>query len=207
MAESARAMAYRLKDIEVRLAVDMDDALIALYPSPHLINKVKRPIAPLYNELARGAGGELLMVVGDDVMFRTSGWDEKVIEVAKRFPDGLFIAAPDNGDGKERVNHWCTGRQWLDLFGWVHPEHFEHFSADEWVQEVAKPCGRLVYMRDVLLEHMHKKYKKSPNDATYDSKREKAADGSSMSSRDQLLFAKLAPERAADIEKLRSAIQ
>ena len=206
MADSALMTAADHDAVDVRLAVDADDPTREQYPAPHHVNHGRRAVSHIFNVLAAGADGDILMAAADDVLFRTPGWDQKVREVAARFPDGLFIASPVNGAGQRRVNHWFTGRQWLGVFGWFMPAHFEHFCDDEWVQEVAGPCGRLVYMDDVLIEHMHKKYGKSPNDETYDMKRQKAADGSSMSERDIATFNRLTPQRIADTDKLRSAI-
>jgi hypothetical protein len=213
MATSARETAETPADINVRLALDADDPMLDQYPIADHINPVRQPIAHLFNALAREDDGDILMTAGDDILFRTPGWDRKVAEVYARFPDGLFIASPMNGDGLQRVNHWFTGRQWVDVFGWFMPAHFEHFGDDLWVEQVAYSCGRLVFMRDVLIEHMHKKFRnangtqKAPNDETYRAKREKAADGSCMSGRDEALFAKLAPQLAADAAKLRAALR
>lgn len=203
---SALEMADVAERVEVLLAVDVDDKTINQYPEPDHVQQFRTPAGNLVNALAHKASGDILMAAADDVLFRTKGWDTKVREVAARYPDGLYIASPMNGDGRRRVNHWFTGRQWLNLFGWIVPEHFEHFSGDEWVQEVASPCGRLVYMDDVLIEHMHKKYGKAPNDEGYRSKRERAPDGSCMSDRDIARFKALAPQREADKATLRRCV-
>ena len=205
MKDSAIALSDEPALVEIRLAVDSDDEALHLYPSAQHVQRFPTNISHIYNALAGHADGDILMASADDVLFRTQGWDTKVREVAFRFPDGLWIGAPNNGDGKRRVNHWFTGRRWLELFGWFLPAHFEHFCVDEWVQEVANSAGRLVYMDDVLIEHMHAKYKKSENDDTYKRKRYRAVDGSNMSDRDIALFKRMAPELAHDKELLRKA--
>jgi hypothetical protein len=211
MAESAMGTADKPENVDLYLAVDADDPTRNQYPIAFLLNQTHQPVSHLFNSLAYGTDGDILMAAADDVLFRTQGWDTRVCAVLDRFPDGLFIASPMNGDGRRRVNHWFTGRQWLDLFGWFMPAHFEHFCDDEWVQEVSSACGRLVYLDDVLVEHMHKKFRnvngtpKSENDDTYRSKRERSADGSCMSDRDIALFKKMAPQLAADKLKLLKA--
>lgn len=207
MKASALETAAEPESVNVLLALDDDDPMINQYPTADHVQRFRTPAGHLFNALAHKADGDVLMAAADDVLFRTQGWDTKVREVYARFPDGLFIASPMNGDGKRRVNHWFTGRQWVQLFGWIMPAHFEHFCDDEWVQEVAGPCGRLVYMDDVLIEHMHKKYGKGENDETYRSKREKAEDGSSMSDRDVATFKRLASVRANDVATLKGAIK
>lgn len=218
MVESAMTTKTLANELEILVFVDEDDPQLSEYdriadtiPCVTLYIGQRAPVGDLCNELARGATGDVLMAGADDVLFRSVGWDARVREVAARFADGLFIASPNNGDGIERVNHWFAGRQWLNLFGWFVVPHFEHFGGDRWVQEVAKPCGRLVYMPDVLIEHMHKKFRnadgtqKAPNDATYRAKREKVP-GLCMAERDEALFDALKPELLVDIGKLRAAV-
>ncbi len=205
MVASAALTADEPSLMDIRLALDVDDKQFNLYRSPDHVQRFPTNISNIYNALAARATGDILMATADDVIFRTQGWDTKVRAVAARFPDGLFIAAPNNGDGHRRVNHWFTGRPWMALFGWMLPAHFEHFCVDEWVQEVASSAGRLVYMDDVLIEHMHKKYKKAENDDTYQRKRLRATDGSSMSDRDIALFKRMAPDREADKVMLQRA--
>lgn len=209
MVESAFKHAHLGTLLEVLAYVDNDDAAPYVFGDRarvYALRGERIPVPCAVNVLAGKAGGEILAMVGDDVLFRTPGWDELVCRHFDRFQDGLVIASPDNGDGKQRVNHWFTGRGWLDLFGHLLPPVFEHFCADNWVQDVAAPCGRLVYMPDVLLEHMHTKYNKGPNDDTYRAKRGLRADGTDMSGRDNVVYQRLAPERAADVERLKRAI-
>ncbi len=205
MVASAIATADEPKLLDIFLAADEDDKCFNLYRTPDLVQRFATGISDIYNALAGKAMGDILMATADDVLFRTQGWDTKVRAVAARFPDGLFIAAPNNGDGKRRVNHWFTGWQWIRLFGWMVPPHFEHFCPDEWVQEVAAASNRLVYMDDVLIEHMHKKYGKSPNDDTYQRKRNPDPRGS-MSDRDIATFRRLAPLLAEDKAILKQCV-
>jgi hypothetical protein len=206
MRASAWARADNPDEVSIKLALDADDPTFNSYPPPEHTQHFRTPPACLLNALAHKADGDILMAASDDILFRTQGWDTKVRAVAARFPDGLFIASPMNGDSRRRVNHWFTGRQWLKVFGWMAPAHFEHFCEDEWVQAVAEAAGRLVYMDDVLIEHMHAKYGKGANDEGYKSKRQRGADGSSMSARDIAKFNQLAPALARDKDMLRKAI-
>jgi hypothetical protein len=205
MRDSAIATADDPHLLEVRLAIDSDDPTGAEYPKPDYVSPMRLPVSYLFNALADRCTAEIVGAMGDDVIFRTKGWDTKVRAVYSRYPDGLFIASPMNGDGLERVNHWFTGRQWIDLFGWFMPAHFEHFGDDKWVQDVSSACGRLIYMRDVLIEHMHKKFNKAPNDTTYQQKRLPSV-GGSMAKRDEALIVKMAPQMQSDRAKLAQAI-
>lgn len=214
MATSAYSLAARSDTVGILLRVDHDDPSLAEYvdesrkfSTVSMIVGDRIPVPKACNELALKVSEDILGVVCDDGLFRTKAWDDRVRKVHASYPDGLYIAFPDAGDGQVRVGHYFTGRQWVQLFGGIMPGCFEHFSADDWTEQVARGANRLIYMPDLLLEHMHKKYNKSSNDETYKSKRIVDPDGSHMSGRDLSLFRRTAGERAAEIEKLRKAIQ
>lgn len=223
MIDSARLTAEFPSQIWVEVRADEDDVeldeyrkvceqLAGYFAPVRLLVGPRITAAKSSNELARRAPGEVFAVVADDVLFRTRGWDRMAFDMLRRFPDGLFVAAANAGDGRVRCNHWFTGRGWVNLFGGVMPEHFEHFCPDEWVEAVATACGRYLFLQGVLLEHMHKKLRnkdgarKAPDDEIYRSKRTSDAAGRSMSDRDIARWHELGAQRRADIDKLRAAV-
>ncbi len=220
MAHSAYSLAAHPETVGILLRIDSDDPMVSDYvdearkfPTVSVVIDECRPVPKAVNEIALKAEGDILAIICDDGLLRTKGWDDKVRGVAAKYPDGLYIAFPDAGDGQVRVGHYFTGKEWVKLFGGVMPGIFEHFSADDWTEQVAKGAGRLVHMPDLLVEHMHKKYRnadgsaKGADDATYRSKRIADANGKGMSHRDADLFKRTAGERAVEVEKLRAAIR
>jgi glycosyltransferase involved in cell wall biosynthesis len=47
-------------------------------------------LSVFFNELRLEATGDVLMLGNDDLVFRTPGWAQQVLEVANQHPDGLF---------------------------------------------------------------------------------------------------------------------
>lgn len=49
-----------------------------------------RSLPAFFEEMRRVASGDVLMCGNDDMVFRTAGWAELVLDEANRYPDGLF---------------------------------------------------------------------------------------------------------------------
>lgn len=154
-------------------------------------------------EFLRGhARGEILCAGADDVQFRTQGWDDLVRAAFAARPDGLLVAYANNGLGREKCEHFFTSKRWIALLGYMVRTEFRHFCVDAWVEELARGAGRLVFLREVVIEHLHKKYAKAPDDATY-----RLVRGDTRTSEaDNALYAQLADLRAEDLALLRGAV-
>jgi len=221
MAESALALADRPDRVHILLGVDADDPDRTRYAEtmPHqtvlLVNETPRPVPMLMDWLAKESRGDLVYSGADDLMFRSKGWDTAVQRAFEAVPDRLLVAYTNDllpGQTVHKVTHFFASREWIRIVGYFMAHEFEHFGGDEWVERIAKPVGRLQFLKNVHVEHMHKKYRgadgkpKAQNDETYDAKRRKAADGSCMSSRDVEVMRRLQPGIEAAQSRVRQAI-
>lgn len=216
MLSSALARATDAPSIQVYGVLDADDPELSTYlkmdPNhTEFIVQGKRELLSVAfqrgAEQALAHGFDVLMMCGDDVLFRTRGWDDKV---RAAFPsDGLALVYPADGngnkglhDGDVRCNHWFVTRRWVEVVGCFCPTVFEHFCSDTVPERIAQQAGRMIHLPDVLVEHMHFKHLKSKKDATYAYARERDAKGLSMSDRDIARMAAMEPwirERAAAV--------
>jgi len=118
---------------------------------------------------AKRAPCEIIMAGSDDIVCRSVGWDEALDEAM--WPDGLGCVYFNNGDGRDRVEHFAVGKPWVDTVGYFMRPEFKHFCADQWVGDMAKAVDRAKWLPDVMFEHMHAKYGKAKLDDTYKEKR------------------------------------
>lgn len=118
----------------------------------------------LYNECAAAATGDLLMLVADDMEFRTPGWD-KIIE-AQLPDDGIFCAWPHDGH-QGHCTFPIVSRKWYETLGYFLPPCLEHAWVDTWLSDIAGRLGRAIYVPDVLCEHNHFSFGKSEMDENY----------------------------------------
>lgn len=87
---------------------------------------------------------DVYLVVGDDDPYVTPGYDTKILEAAKRFPDGIGMVYG------AMVNLSFTGslsmtRTLADKLGYIQPEHFPYWFCDHWTDDIAKMIGRISY--------------------------------------------------------------
>ena len=148
------------------------------------------------------AHGDILFCGSDDSLFRTPGWDDIVRATFAEVPDGLLVAYANNGMNREKCEQFFTTRRWIEVVGYLMWFEFRHFCVDQWVEEIAASVGRLKFLREVTVEHMHKKYGKAPDDATYQMVR----GNSGVNDADNALFRLRAPAREAAVERLRAVL-
>lgn len=186
---------------EVVFYVDDDDHSFpgALsYPYVKVVRGPRITLSAMWNKLADVASGEILMQAGDDILFRTSGWDDQVRRAFAAFPDRLiFVHGDDKAYGANFGTHGFLHRAWIDATGHFCPPYFSADCADTWLNEVSNQINRRVPLNFVT-EHMHPYRNQAGWDQTYEEaeKRRKA-------DKPLELYAQLAPERQAEVEKLR----
>jgi hypothetical protein len=210
------------QNVVVELHIDADDPELEAYKriaesAPAnvrlSVSNARRPVPQIFDAAAKAAKGDILMLCADDLVFRTKGWDRKVVEAFAEYPDGLALLYTNDGRDREKAEHWFVTRRWVDLLGffaWAEDcdglGPFEHFCADTVAEHVAQKVNRIFFLRNVVTEHMHAKYGKAENDLTYREKRQRAEDGRNPSDRDLQRLARLAPLIDATAARVADAI-
>src|SRR5262249_13698706 len=94
--DSVRATTRDLAGLEVVLVIDEDDAeSMGLQYRGVRLKRVAVPpglsMGALNMAGYRAAGGRYLMLLNDDVVLRTAGWDQQVLEAFGSYPDGMVL--------------------------------------------------------------------------------------------------------------------
>lgn len=230
MMHSAYDKAYYPHLLEFCLGLDMDDSQFNDYklqlthakiPTPQIMYNIasQQTSAPRHtNKLATMATGSLLFGLGDDVIFRTAGWDQVICDFwhycEKTQGHNYHIFYCNDGRNREKCEHFIIHSDWIKHFGHICPDYFRHFCIDAWVEDIAIQLGTLHMLPHVIVEHMHFKYGKSERDTTYDAIRQplKQLKGdtvitSSVSEQDTQKFHQTHGERIAAAQALRIKIQ
>ena len=161
----------------------------------------------LWNVCAAAAGEDVLAMVGDDMVFRTTGWDEMVLDEfspSRCQPDMLKLVHCRDGlqNGRIAVNSFIH-RRYAELVGHYARQEFEIDYIDRWLHETFKAIDRVVYRDDILIEHMHWSIGKMVRDGVVDRMR---PDGS-VYSRTAQVWRDLEGALDAEIKMLRRYIQ
>jgi len=133
-------------------------------------------LSEMWNVAQRAATADVFMHCGDDLVFRTPGWDQLVLREFEKVPDRLVFVHGDDlsGNAHNGGTHGFLHRRWVDLVGYFVPPLFSSDWNDTWLNCVADLIGRRVYLPGVVTEHMHPSFGKAELDQTH---RERIARG------------------------------
>jgi len=187
----------RLARIEIVLYIDDDDFPTheVTHPSLRLIKLIKpagEKMGRMNQMCYEASRGRFVMLMNDDVVFRTKSWDESVLDTFTRFPDGVALIYGNDLHRRESVATLpIVSRAVCEVLGGICPRDYLNVYIDVHMLDVFKKLAKLgyhrtVYLEDVIFEHMHHEAGKSLMDATYVKKNEQF---------DDLLFINLEDER------------
>ena len=176
MLDSVFATAERPENVEIIAYVDHDDrASLALeHPCLSLV-KLVRPRATMgaiTQACYAAASGRFIMLANDDIVFRTPGWDRAVLERFHAVGDDLALVwGNDLFRGARLPSHPILSRTACELMGGVCPEQYRRDYIDAHIYDIFRLLSRighhrLVYMPDVVFEHLHVENGKAAADST-----------------------------------------
>lgn len=183
---------------------DDDQSYEELAADIRRVNGPRICLSEMWNHCYEASTGDILMHCGDDILFRTPGWDKVVIEAIERFPDRIVFVYGNDGshvhDGRFGT-HGFVHRRWVETVGYFVPPYFVSDWNDQWLNDVAGMIGRHVHL-PILTEHMHYVFGKAAHDETY---REREARGAAADV--GAIYSAKHAEREADAAKLRAVMQ
>jgi hypothetical protein len=116
--------------------------------------------------------GRYVMLLNDDVVFRTAGWDVQVTAAFGQFADDIaLVYGNDLDQGRARPTLPFLSRVVADLIGGVCPLSYHNLHIESHLFDIFRQLARLgqpriVYLGDVVFEHMHCALGKSAVDST-----------------------------------------
>ena len=164
MLDSVADTAAHPERIELILVSDDDDPASRLtHPQldvRHAIGPAGRTMGALNNAGYRASSGRYVMLLNDDVIVRTRGWDAVALRCFARFPDPFVLLHVNDTLMRD---HLCTfpltSRAFYELCGGeICPTEYQRYRIDDHVEEVFNLMAvagmrRAVYLPDVVFEH------------------------------------------------------
>lgn len=147
------------RDAEIVFRVDQDDEdtqdfLLArsgpyrMVIGPRYRGYESMPL--FFNDALGSATGDVLMCGNDDMIFRTPHWSSAVLEVANRYPDGLF----DIGVHTLNETHYpfsIVSRKVAECLGFIWDPKI--FWGDIYLRDTMAAFGRCVMLPEISIEH------------------------------------------------------
>jgi len=127
------------------------------------------------------SSGEIVILTNDDIVVRTNGWDNVIRDTHTSIEDQIYLAYPnDLLKGRKLCTFPILSRKTCTLIGEPFPSMYHGAFIDYHLMDVFKRLERagqrrLLYLQDVVFEHMHYRTGKSRFDQTY-SERNRFAD-------------------------------
>jgi len=162
--DSVRATTHDLAQLEVILVVDQDDLeSIDFQYDGVLLKQVQVPAGLAMGALNmcgyRAATGQYVMLLNDDVILRTPGWDEQVLGAFRSFPDGIVLVHVNDLFFKDALCIFpFVTREFCLLTRGICPETYRRYRIDDHIHNVFDLLSllghhRRVFLPDVVFEH------------------------------------------------------
>lgn len=158
------------RQVEVVAYIDDDDQSYDDLQLDRLI-KIRGPriiLSEMWNECWKHSNGSYLGHMGDDIEFRTSGWDTIIQAAIDAYPGRIAFVYGNDRNGESVRNefgtHGFVHHVWAEISGYFVPPYFVSDYNDTWFNEIAEKLGVKMYLENVVTEHMHFSLGKSPMD-------------------------------------------
>jgi len=164
LVESIRSTATLPDDIELVTYIDSDDSSYDRLSLDIDWTPIYGPrtydglvnLSVMWNQCYEHSTGDIIMHCGDDIIFRTPGWDDVVRDSFDAVPDKILFAFGRDGiqDANNFGTHGFIHRKWVETVGYLFPPLFVSDNNDVFLNDVAKMIGRHREI-PIYTEHMH----------------------------------------------------
>lgn len=133
---------------------------LTIFPERGLV-KALNYVAPSYTDDYEAIG-----FMGDDHRPRTHGWDSYYIDSLRSMGYG-YVYGNDLLMGERIPTQVAMSSSIIKALGFFGPPGFTHLNVDLTWKDMGDALGRIQYLPDVVIEHMHPAVDKAANDKGY----------------------------------------
>jgi len=126
--------------------------IITIPPNP----SGKFSLGYFWNVLAKNSTEEIISMVGDDMVFSTDNWDEKILEEFSQqsCPDKFKLVCGEDGHRKDGFASWLfIHRYYMEVTGYFMREEFSRDWIDQWLDNIFTAFNRKVFRKDITVTH------------------------------------------------------
>lgn len=99
------------------------------------------------------------MPINDDIIFRTKGWDELLIETIEEKGNGWGISYGNDMCGNvnfQLPTFGCISGNIVKTLGYLYPLELNALFGDTYLLDLGRAIGKLFYNENVIIEHVRK---------------------------------------------------
>ncbi|NLW87043.1 MAG: hypothetical protein GXY38_09240 [Planctomycetes bacterium] len=169
--------ASRLSRLEVIMYMDDDDQQCPVADATHLQTHTvigpRQTMGTMIRTCAAQARGRAFMLINDDAVFRTSGWDAAIADVLDTYEDGIVLVWCNDLFRRQTMpNFPVLSRKLCELMETICPSDYHRDYVDVHLFDIFQKLralghNRLAYLPDVVIEHLHHEAGKAQFDTTY----------------------------------------
>lgn len=178
---SIKKTADNFAGLEAVLYIDEDDKESQSITFPGLsivkITGAKETMGKMTNLCYEASSGSYVMLMNDDTIFRTPGWDRKAQDAFSLFSDNIALVYGNDLYQRGGVATFpILSRTTCEIMGGVCPSEYKCSHIDTHLYDIFRKLAsmghkRNVYLSDVIFEHMHYEVGKSNMDEVYRAKK------------------------------------
>lgn len=175
--ESIRDKTAHPGRMEVVLCMDDDDVgSHGISDSKIKITKIigpRRSMGAYNSACLEKSEGDIVILINDDMVIRTDGWDNLVRQLDQRFSDKIYLGyGNDLYKGRDLCAFPILSRRCCEALTDPFPEAYQGAFIDYHLLDIFRRLGcaghdRIVYLENLVFEHMHFRSGKAQIDATY----------------------------------------
>jgi len=188
-------------DTRMLIVQDWDEPGYEGLPVMH-VHPPDQGMAPALNAGLDYTTADIVGFIGDDHRFRTPGWDEAIIAANDEMAGGI-VYGNDLLRGEELASQVFMDRRITSALGWMALPGAKHLFLDDTWMALGQALGRLKYLADVHIEHLHPTAGKADWDENYN-----RVNAPAMYEHDAAIFhAWMADQLEDDVAKVRAALR
>ncbi len=164
--------------LEVVMNIDQDDSdsqAITGFPPLQIVKVVDspgRPMGLMNQQCYEASSGRYVMLVNDDAVCRTNGWDTLIYKAFSMFSDDIALVYGNDCDQGPHVPTFpILSRAACKAMGAICPVGYLNLHIESHIFDVFKQLkrfshDRIVYLPELVFEHLHHTLNKSVADQT-----------------------------------------
>jgi len=165
-----------INNVEIMLGVDDDDPKIDSYrriaKNLNFVTLIvfesklfkEEGLSGLWNIMADRCTGDIISMVGDDMIFKTNDWDKKIIDTFQEQKDNIHLIHCN--DGMRGPGNKYAAVEPLAVNSFIHRDYVNavgryvqteepNIFQDTYLDTLFKALGRKIYYHDIMIKHLH----------------------------------------------------